>query len=278
MKTKLLLLAGMVASLHLSAGNPLAFSFANRHAGPSAKTNAQLRYSSDDDEAPKNVIKLNATQLIARNVSFQYERGFHKNLSGALGFSVLMKRQAPSFFGDEDPSGEGLRSPQLKGFAITPEFRFYPGRKEERQAPHGFYLGLYYRYAKYTYTSSYTEYFKNGKTYSYDLEAIYKGGTAGLMMGSQWLIGKHFSFDWWILGAGFGLGKFSMEASGSGFIMNNAEQEEVNASVEQQLNDVELLQFPGTKITTTSSSVKVTASGLPMLSVRAFGFCFGFSF
>lgn len=90
-------------------------------------------------------------------------------MSGALEVNFLLKRSLPGFFSKDNPTGEGLRNTELKGFGITPEFRFYPGPKEEHRVPHGFYLGAYFRYSKYTVSSGYVEIFSNGKTYSYNL-------------------------------------------------------------------------------------------------------------
>lgn len=238
---------------------------------------ASLMKAYDDDEQPKAVVKLNLSQLALKNISLQGEYGFHKNMSGALGVNFLLSRPFPSFFTEKDPTGEGLRNTAFKGMAITPEFRFYPGRKEEQQAPHGFYIGAYYRYSKHTLTSDYTEHFKSGKSYSYDMEVTYKGSNGGIMIGSQWLIGKHFSIDWWILGGGFGSAKFKMEAIGSGFIMNDDERAEVKASVEDELKNVTLFGFD-TDVTTTTNSVKAEVKGLPMFSFRGFGLCLGFAF
>jgi hypothetical protein len=44
----------------------------------------------------KQVIKLNLSQLPLTNISLQYEYAFHKNMSGALGFSFFFPRTLPS--------------------------------------------------------------------------------------------------------------------------------------------------------------------------------------
>lgn len=259
--------AGTTPKSHISSGPALS----------SAKPVSSFMRMDYDDETPNSVVKMNVSQLGLRNLSFQYEYGFHKNMSGAIGFSKLLEQKSPAFFTEEDPTGEGLRNTKIRGFAITPEFRYYPGVKEEHQAPHGFYVGAYYRYAKYTYTSDYSVKASTGRTYAYDLVSTYKGGTLGVLIGSQWIIGKHFSIDWWILGGGAGNAKFVMEATGSGFIMNAQEQADVKAAVEDRIGDVPVVDLGG-KVTTTSNSVKVTSDKLPMLGFRGFGLCLGFAF
>lgn len=273
----LIALLSAISYLSLIAGNNPKSYISRCSNLSSAKRGCSLIRMDYDEETPNSVLKMNVSQLGVRNLSFQYEYGFHKNMSGALGLSSLMKQKSPTFFTEEDPTGEGLRNTEIKGFAITPEFRFYPGVKDEHQAPHGFYVGAYYRYAKYTYTSDYSVKVSTGRTYAYDLVATYKGGTFGLLLGSQWIIGKHFSIDWWILGGGAGNSRFLLEAAGSGFIMNAQEQADVKAAIEDRIGDVPVVDLGG-KVTTTSNSVKMTSDKLPMLSFRGFGLCLGFAF
>jgi hypothetical protein len=184
---KILAAAGLLSSLTFSAGNnPNRVKLGEAPDFGTSKSSSSLM-KVDVEEQPRAVIKMNISQLGLKNLSFQGEYGFHKNMSVGLGFNFMLKRKLPGFFSEEDPTGEGLRNTAFKGWAVTPEFRFYPGRKEEHVAPHGFYLGLYYRHSKHSLTSGYTENFTNGKTYSYDMELSYIANTAGLMIGSQWI-------------------------------------------------------------------------------------------
>lgn len=284
-KTPLFTLAALGICLALPAGNPGRISLGptpsfstsskpNLHSGSKAASIDE--YS---DEQPKNVIKMNLSQIPLRNFSFQYERALHENISIACGFSFLMVRPFPGAFASDDPSGEGLRDPKYKGFGITPEFRYYPGGDvDEKPAPHGFYVAAYLRYAKYKFTSTYSEKLTNGNTYAYDLNLTYGGTNAGLMIGAQWIIGKHFSIDWWILGAGYGKAKYTMEAIGSGFTMTPSEQAEVQAAVEDEFSETPIFFGRKATVTTTTRSVMAEVKGLPMMSLRGFGLCLGFAF
>ncbi|MBK6834589.1 MAG: hypothetical protein IPG89_10055 [Bacteroidetes bacterium] len=89
-------------------------------------------------EGSKSVIKLNLTQLAFRNFSFQYEYGFHKNMSGALGISLVIPRNIPGQIYSPPSKTEGWQIPKFSGFAITPEFRFYPGKKKNIKLPMAF--------------------------------------------------------------------------------------------------------------------------------------------
>jgi hypothetical protein len=82
-----------------------------------------------DGGGSKSVIKLNLTQLAFRNFSLQYEYGFHKNMSGALGISLVIPRNIPGQIYSPPSKTEGWQIPKFSGFAITPEFRFLSRQK-----------------------------------------------------------------------------------------------------------------------------------------------------
>lgn len=100
------------------------------------------------------------------------------------------------------------------------------------------------------------------------------------MIGSQWLIGKHFSIDWWILGAGGGKAKFNIESKSIDGKLNMSTQEQADLKADITDNIGELGSFGKGDLTveTTSSSATATVKGLPMTSIRGFGLCLGFAF
>ncbi len=253
------------------------------HTGiPVTKLSFARKMQANSEGQANIVVKMNVSQLLLGTLAFQREYGFHKNMSFALGAHFLLPKKAPKYFAEEDPTGEGLRDTKLKGFAITPEFRFYPGAKEEHQAPHGFYLAPYFRYARFTFTSGYHDVYyddvtKKNVEYGYDMKVTYKGNTIGLMIGSQWIIGDHFSIDWWIIGAGFGKADLEMRADGQGFTLDQDAQDELKKQLEREFAAA---SFIGSKpvVETTATSAKVTIPNLPMRSIRAFGLCLGYAF
>lgn len=247
------------------------------------KSDTEKKGDNKKEAAPKDVIKMNLSQLIFTNLSFQYEYGFHKNMSGALGVSVLIPRDIPSSFYVAPSSTQGFQLPKFGGWSVTPEFRFYPGEKVEHQSPHGFYIAPYFRYSKYSIKSDYNDVGPDPSSpynNSYRMTASYYGFTGGLMIGSQWLIGKHFSIDWWILGAGAGKARFSIEAISKDPNLNlsPAQQAELRSDINSNVGGLGSFGAGNVSIETTSNSAKVTVSGLPMRSFRGFGFCLGFSF
>lgn len=233
-----------------------------------------------DGEGSKSVIKLNLTQLAFVNFSLQYEYGFHKNMSGALGVSLLMPKNLPSQIFKPSSNAEGWQLPKFGGYAITPEFRFYPGKKEEHQAPHGFYIAPYLRYAKYKLTADYLELYDNGtKTRTYKGTITYGGMTGGLMIGSQWIIDDHFSIDWWIAGFGAGTAKFYANVVSDGTLnLTTQEQADLKDDIRENIGELGSFGKGIADIQTTPNSATLTIKGVPMQSIRMFGLNLGYAF
>lgn len=218
-------------------------------------------------------IKMNLTQLGFSNLSFQGEYGFHHKLSVALGFSYLLPRNLPFYEGDEY-----FTVPKLSGWALTPEFRFYPGGKEDKPAPRGFYLAAYLRYAKYslTQTVSYQE-TSTSPIYSAEAKQTYGGINGGIMIGNQWVMGKHFTLDFWIIGFGYGSAKYTYSWTAENVVLNAKQQADVKELAEDELQGFSIFGLDGS-VQTTSNSVKMSVGGLPMYSLRFLGLCVGYAF
>lgn len=244
------------------------------------KKNEFLVKASEEGNSPKQVIKINLSQLAFTSISLQYEYGFHKNFSAALGVSYLLPRNIPSQIFTPSSNGEGYQLPKFGGWSVTPEIRIYPGKKVKHKAPHGFYLAPYFRYSKYSMKAEYIDSVSASERHTYDVKATYSGFTAGLMIGSQWLIGKHFSIDWWIIGGGAGKAKLKINATSTDGSLNMSEQEQTNLKNDINENLTELKSFGNgeSTIETTPNSATATVKGLPMTSIRGFGLCLGFTF
>lgn len=121
----------------------------------------------------KNAIKFNIFSPVVRTGSFFYERILSE--SSSLNFGFLFTKAS---VGDTD----------FKGWAFTPEYRFYLG---ETAAPHGFYVAPYLRYQSFTLTDE----------DSYEMEyskAEMTGFGGGLLVGRQWLFKERVTFDLFI--------------------------------------------------------------------------------
>lgn len=280
MKITKTLLAGLFATaLQLHAGEPFLLKKDNGSSFLKTKpaTSEQKKMQANMDGYSNIVIKMNLTQLAFTNLSFQAEYGFHKKLSAALGISYLLdRRMAGNLYDEADPY---FTTPRMSGFAITPELRFYPGGKEEKPAPRGFYLAPYLRYAKYSVKQvvSYQDDAPGSKLHEADATHSYAGYNVGLMIGRQWIIGKHFSIDWWIIGAGYGKAKYAYKWQADDANLTAAQQADVKQQAQEYFDEFSLFGLEG-DIETTPKSATMNVRGLPMYSLRFMGLCVGYAF
>ena len=100
---------------------------------------AGLILSSSAFGQKKNAIKVNIFSPIVRTGSFFYERALNDGASAQLGF----------FY-----TGYKITETKFSGYGITPEFRFYPSKKEDMK---GFYLGPFLRYQSFSLTEEVTD-------------------------------------------------------------------------------------------------------------------------
>lgn len=224
----------------------------------------------------KNIVKLNLFPVGLKIFSLQYERQIHKNFTVALGFGLMPQRPLPKPVLNLLESGANFDISDLKeikfsSYFITPEIRFYPGKKIKHQAPHGFYLGLYGRLAKFSIDINYNyESTSNGvtSTEKIPLRISYGGTAGGLCMGAQWVI-KRVSIDWMILGLHYGPGYFSGEGTGSSIAKDpegfRDAMEEISIANLKPVADI------------VGSTAKVTISGIPYAGLRT-GLSIGFAF
>ena len=173
--------------------------------------------------------------------------------------------------------GSRFQSPQISGYAITPELRFYPGKKEKHQAPYGFYLAPYVRYTNFNVSALLpldpdpASLFPGG---SIDLSLNYNGWAGGIMMGSQWVI-NHFTIDWWIMGMHFGQGSITGAASSALFGSYPDVKDELQAEIQDVMS--ELPFDTQTSVSVINNTAQVTIDGLPFGGFRG-GLCLGFAF
>lgn len=245
-----------------------------------SKDNDGLFNSPDEEKNPKAIVKLNLLQLPLLNISGQVEYAFHKNISGALGVSYLVKRDVPKLFFDTPDTSImalGIAKPQFYAFSITPEVRFYPFNNDKGGAPHGFYIAPYFRYSKYSVSADYRDII-DSKPVDFNYSLTFAGGNGGILLGAQWILGKRVSLDWWIVGGGIGRARVILEAASSAVNMSSQDQKDVKEQLEADFSSVQFLGAGSPQVETTNNSVKMTIKGLPMTSFRGFGLCLGIAF
>ncbi len=170
--------------------------------------------------ADKNIIKINATSPIINNYSFQYERVISKRVSFAFSYRFMPQSNIPfkgtiiDLSDDTNAATDAIENMKLSNYALTPEIRFYVGKKGYGK---GFYLAPFFRHAKYEASQFRIEYQIDSPDPSYNyngtlnLSGDLKSNTFGLLIGAQWFLSRSVVLDWWILGphAGFGKGNLN---------------------------------------------------------------------
>jgi hypothetical protein len=170
--------------------------------------------------------------------------------------------------GDDQDTKNIIDQTKISNNAITPEVRYYLGKGYGK----GFYVAPFYRYVAFSTNQVPVSYSiavigaKKAVNLSGDLSA----NTGGLLLGAQWLLGKHLSLDWWIVGAHYGSGK-------GNFIgvpdspLSPTEQDEIRRNLE----DIDIPLTHKT-VTVTANNVAVKLDG-PFGGLRA-GLNLGFRF
>lgn len=223
----------------------------------------------------KNIIKINLTSLAFKNASIQFERVMSRNTSLALGVSFLPKTGLPfastlsEKFGDNADAQRAIETTKLSNFTITPEFRFYVGKKG---APNGFYIAPFARYQHMNFEQVYSYTAGNGKMHYPVIGGKINNFGGGLLFGAQWKLSKNLNFDWWIAGPLYG--------SSSGNLVGLDDMSDLSAADRADLeNDIESVDLPLTKLDATigQNRIDVKLSG-PYVGIRAFGFALGLRF
>lgn len=243
--------------------------------------NSRTKKLTEKVNHPHNV-KLNLFALPLRNFSLQYEFAFHKNMSAALGARIMLPYalDLTSQLSNNDTYDAKLGKLKFTGYAITPEFRFYPGQKSEHQAPHGFYLAPYLRYSNFAINTTIT--IPGDTTIGFpggpvDTEVSYSGVAGGLMLGAQWVFKNRLSLDWWITGAHYGDAKIKVTAEGD-LITQVGGATRVKGSLEDIVNGGDLpFKNIESNVTIGSRTVGGSITGIPFSGFRC-GLCLGYTF
>lgn len=234
----------------------------------SISLNAQtVLVSPDNGKIPKNFIKTNITSIAIKNYSIQYERAISKSISFALAYRYMpsgllpLKEQVLKRIGTEDQTAiDAVNNLTIGNFAITPEIRFYLGKKGYGR---GFYIAPFYRYAKYSAGNVAIDFETDqSQTRSIDLSGNITAHSGGIMFGAQWAIAKFICFDWWILGPHYGVSTGDMTGVPEP-VLTSQEQTEVR----QKMEDFDIPMVKKT-VEVTSNKVAMIFDG-PWAGLRA---------
>lgn len=232
-------------------------------------------YYEDAYKPKKNLLKLNLTALPLRNYSVQFERVLGKRVSIAVAYRNMPEGNLPmkDFIIKQIDSGDQeavdiINSFTLSNYAITPEIRFYMGKKGYGR---GFYIAPFFRNANYAGGNLLFNYNDdNDVEQSITLSGDIKANTVGLLLGAQWSLSKFFVLDWWIIGPHYGKSNGELIGNSSRTLTPD-EQEEIR----QNLEDFDIPMVKKT-VTVSANGAKMVVDG-PWTGVRA-GISLGIKF
>ncbi|MDE3125674.1 MAG: DUF3575 domain-containing protein [Bacteroidota bacterium] len=220
-----------------------------------------------------NAIKINFSALAFQNYSVSYERLIKNKVSMMVTYRYMPFTNLPfqqNIANIVSNNNINFNQVTLGNDAITAELRIYAHKNMS-----GFYMAPYGRYAnfnlsipiQYTFT-------QNGNAFT--KEAVFSGNiqsySGGLLLGFQKHLSKLLLLDIWLIGAHFGNGVGSLNAS---FSPPLSPQEE--ASLQNNLNNINGGPFTVKGTVTNNSTANLNLTG-PWLGIRALGINLGIAF
>ena len=224
--------------------------------------------TSDDIAFKKNIFKVNLTSPVLKNYSVQYERVISKTVSVALSGRIMPTSTLPFkntirkevIKEEDDLITDAFNQAKFSNFAITPEVRFYLGKKGYGR---GFYIAPYYRFAKYKVNELNYTYDDDGDDITINLTGNLTSHTGGFLLGAQWMLSNTIGLDWWILGPNLGKGKGDLNGLSDKPIDPDMQQD-IRETLENDLD----IPFTKTAVTVDSKGANVKMDG-PWAGVRA---------
>jgi hypothetical protein len=248
-----------------------------------AQTDIPVYGSSENDstqtpgiESQKmNMIKINLLALPLKTFTLQYERVIKKYLSVAIAVRYMPNGSVPyknwiyNRFGDDDPDfKETLDNMRISNYAITPEVRFYVGKKGYGS---GFYISPSFRYAHFNLDNIEYSYVDDMDEESYiNMSGKMNAYYGGFLLGAQWLLGEHLSLDWWIFAPFIGGEKTNL--SGTTSVPLSIEDQQ---SLREELEDIDI-PYTNTEVNVNENGASIKLNGL-MAGISA-GLAFGVRF
>lgn len=159
------------------------------------------------DRKGRTLLKYNVPGAFFNSHTIQLERvvGLKHSLAVSFNFggqsSLPFKDILLDQFGSDQQAADIIESVKFDRFSITPEFRFYLGAKG---APSGFYLAPFLRYSRMNSEQKYSFTDSDNSRHNVDFKGTLTGFGGGLMMGSQWTLGRNVVLDLWLAGPFYG--------------------------------------------------------------------------
>jgi hypothetical protein len=241
------------------------------------KTYAQVNANAGHVDG-KSIIKVNVPALAFKNFSFQYERAVNQKHSFAIALryrpasSLPFQKTIQDLFTDTTIR---LDLAKIGNFGITPEYRFYLGKKG---VFHGLYLGVFASY-NYYYGDVPLNYYDYVNNHSVDKIAVFKGSmntlTAGVQIGGQWKLSEKLNVDIWIAGPNYGINRGTFKFAGA--LNPSYEQPSLFYRMDFLRQTVPLINIEIPQGSPNDNGASFKTSG-PWAGIRAFGLNLGYRF
>lgn len=225
----------------------------------------------------RTVVKFNLSGIVLQSYTAQYERILSRHgsitLSGSYtpsGTPLPFKQALLNQYSDNPDAKRAIETTLFSKRIATLEYRFYLAG----HAPSGWYIAPFVRYAGMDVSNDYSYHSQDGALHQAHLEASFNTGGAGVMLGYQFLFGKHLSLDVWLLGPFYGM---NVKA-----IFNGTDPYWASlkpADIAKMKSDIDNTQLPLYSVSSTFNLPQITATLTgPYYGVRAFGLAAGYSF
>ncbi|GAB3943230.1 hypothetical protein GCM10028805_09130 [Spirosoma harenae] len=231
----------------------------------------------DAQVANRTVVKFNLSGVIIQSYTAQVERVLNRyssiTLSGnyvANGTPLPFKQALLDQYQDNADARRAIETTLFSKKIATLEYRFYPAG----HAPTGWYIAPFVRYANMNISNDYQYRSQDGGLHQMHLEANFSAGGAGILLGYQFLLGKHIGLDLWLLGPFYGT-NVNAVFSGTDPYWKTLTPYDIT----KMKSDIDNTQLPLYTVSSTFNLPLVTANlDGPYYGVRAFGVAFAYSF
>ena len=164
--------------------------------------------------AQSNVIKFNPIGLVYAKYNLQYERMLTDYTSASISCSYIKPTIPDIGFITDLLSDIGIEN-TFSGAAVELDYRLY---SKNQTGPRGFYIGPYFRYTQFGFTSKISDldYPMSDSSVDY-LKTGFSFGRvgAGIKLGAQWVLFKHVTIDWNFFGLGADYYLFKLFSDGT---------------------------------------------------------------
>ena len=230
------------------------------------------------DVLKKNIVKVNLSAIAVEAYTIQYEHVVNKAQSIALTVGLSPNVPLPfkqtllnDFKGNSD-ARRAIETTVFSKYTATLEYRFY----FSGNAPKGFYFAPFARYMNMKIGQDYTFTPSDGLLHHAHMNGKFDGIGAGFLLGDQFLIGKNWAIDWWIIGPFYG-SNITADFIGTDPMMGDMSQQDLD----NLKNNIESVKLPlyKTSATVTPSTNTVEAKLVgPYFGLRAMGVCLAYRF